>query len=93
MQEEFEEKKNQTWAKEEVRVRKKREIKVRGGREKKEAFFKPGRKTLPQSGASQRKKGRMPLYNLECLYSNRRSELCGPKNAAISALSHPPLLG
>lgn len=89
MQEEFR-KKNQTWAGEEVRVRKKRQIKVRG--EKKKAFFKPGRKTPPRSGFTE-KKGRMPLYNLECLYSNRRSELCGPKNAAISALSHPPLLG
>lgn len=38
------------------------------------------------------KKGRMSLYNLECLYSNKRSELWSPKNAAISALSHPPCL-
>lgn len=58
---------------------------------KKKAFLKPG-KNLATELASQRKR-RMPLYNLECLYSNRRSELWSPKNAAISALSHPPLLG
>lgn len=90
MQEEFE-KRNHTWAEEEVRVWKKRQIKV-GGREKK-SISQTGDKNIATERGFTEKKGRMPLYNLECLYSNRRSELCGPKNAAISALSHPPLLG
>lgn len=68
-----------------VRVGEKR-VKSGGG-----AFLKPGR-NLTMELASHRKR-RMPLYNLECLYSNRRSELWSPKDAAISALSHPPLLG
>lgn len=61
----------------------KREVK----KKKKKHFQKQGENL----GFTERKR-RMPLYNLECLYSNKRSELCSPKNAAISALSHPPCL-
>lgn len=57
MQEEFEKKKNQTWAKEEVRVRKKREIKVRGGR-KKRSIFQTGEKNAATERGFTEKKGK-----------------------------------
>lgn len=54
------------------------------------AFLKAGGGDISPQSRLHRGKERMPLYNFECLYSNRRSELCSPKDAAISALSHPP---
>lgn len=58
----------------------------------KNGFFQAGRNGGFTEGRKERRRGRrrrMPLYNLECLYSNGRWELFAPKNAALSALSHP----